>query len=524
MNFPWQKHPVISGALILTIAGLITRVLGFFYRIYLSNLIGAENMGLYQLTGPVSGICFALCCGPIQTAVSRFCAAASARKEHSQAVRYLFTGLLLSECAAFLCMAALYSSAPVLAERLLGDSRCTLLLRILALSLPLSAAHAAISGYCYGKKQAAPPAVCQLSEQLVRIVTLVLIASRMTASGVQPGAWAAALSLLAGEAASLSVSACCLRILLKKDSLDFVNALFRGNARNTLPPDESTDSASASSSLVSRIREVLHMSLPLAANRLLLGLLQSLEAVQLPARLILFGASPEEALSIYGVLTGMALPFLFFPSALTNSVSVMLLPSVAEAQSLGDDARIRRTIELALSYSLYIGILCTGIFAVYGKAMGELFFPDTAAGSYLSVLSWLCPFLYPASMAASILNGTGRTGTTFRQNLIALGCRICFVIFLVPHMGIRAYLYGMLASELLLVLLHVRSLYRSFPFAFSAWYRIVRPMAAIATAVMGSGLLPDFTEKTGIFTLILKCSYTCIIYLLFLVLTRKDKI
>ena len=77
----------------------------------------------------------------------------------------------------------------------------------------------------------------------------------------------------------------------------------------------------------------------------------------------------------------MALPFLFFPSALTNSVSVLLLPSVAEAQSLGDDARIRRTIELALSYSLYIGILCTGIFAVYGKAMGQLFFPDTAAGS-----------------------------------------------------------------------------------------------------------------------------------------------
>ena len=194
MNFPWQKHPVIRGALILTLAGLITRILGFFYRIYLSNLIGAENMGLYQLTGPVSGICFALCCGPIQTAVSRFCAAASAQRKQRQTAKYLFTGLLLSECAAFLCMTALYSSAPVLAKRLLGDSRCTLLLRILALSLPLSAAHAAISGYCYGKKQAAPPAVCQLLEQLVRIATLVLIANRMTASGVQPGAWAAALS------------------------------------------------------------------------------------------------------------------------------------------------------------------------------------------------------------------------------------------------------------------------------------------------------------------------------------------
>lgn len=291
-------------------------------------------------------------------------------------------------------MTALYSSAPVLAERLLGDSRCTLLLRILALSLPLSAAHAAISGYCYGKKQAAPPAVCQLLEQLVRIATLVLIANRMTASGVQPGAWAAALSLLVGETASLTFSAFCLSILLRKDALNFSNTLFLGNTSDTCS-GEQTDFSSSGPSLFSRIRAILRMSFPLAANRLLLGLLQSLEAVQIPARLILFGSSSEEALSIYGVLTGMALPFLFFPFALTNSVSVLLLPSVAEAQSLGDDARIRRTIELALSYSLYIGILCTGIFAVYGKAMGQLFFPDTAAGSYL-VGSWLAlPFSVP---------------------------------------------------------------------------------------------------------------------------------
>ena len=122
-------------------------------------------------------------------------------------------------------------------------------------------------------------------------------------------------------------------------------------------------------------------------------------------------------------------------------------------------------------------------------------------------------------MAASILNGTGRTGVTFRQNLIALGCRICFVIFLIPHMGIRAYLYGMLASELLLVLLQVRSLCRNFPFAFSAWYRIIRPMAAIAAAVMGSGMLPVFGNNFC--SLVLRCSYTCIVYLLFLVLTRE---
>lgn len=48
-----SKNLIIKGALILTLANIITRILGFIYRIYMSNLIGAEGMGLYQLIMPV---------------------------------------------------------------------------------------------------------------------------------------------------------------------------------------------------------------------------------------------------------------------------------------------------------------------------------------------------------------------------------------------------------------------------------------------------------------------------------------
>ncbi len=48
-----SKNTIIKGALILTLANIITRILGFVYRIYMSNLIGAEGMGLYQLIMPV---------------------------------------------------------------------------------------------------------------------------------------------------------------------------------------------------------------------------------------------------------------------------------------------------------------------------------------------------------------------------------------------------------------------------------------------------------------------------------------
>ena len=83
------------------------------------------------------------------------------------------------------------------------------------------------------------------------------------------------------------------------------------------------------------------------ANRLTLSFLQSLEAIFVPNQLLLSGLSRVEAVSIYGVLTGMALPFILFPSAITNSLAVVLLPAVSEAQAQNQPDKIERTISMA---------------------------------------------------------------------------------------------------------------------------------------------------------------------------------
>ena len=44
-----QKHFLLKGTFILTVVGILTRVMGFFYRIFLSRSFPAEEIGLYQL-------------------------------------------------------------------------------------------------------------------------------------------------------------------------------------------------------------------------------------------------------------------------------------------------------------------------------------------------------------------------------------------------------------------------------------------------------------------------------------------
>ena len=96
---------------------------------------------------------------------------------------------------------------------------------------------------------------------------------------------------------------------------------------------------------------------------------------------------------------------------------------------------------------------------------------------------WLCPFLYLATTMGSILNGLGKTTTTFLQNITALVLRLAFVLIGIPQFGIMAYLRGMLASELLLAFLHLTSLKRLIPLPWNAMEMIVKPAAFLIISI-----------------------------------------
>ena len=55
-----SKERFFKGTFLLTSAGLISRIMGFFYRIFLSHTIGAEGIGLYQLVVPLQHLVLAM--------------------------------------------------------------------------------------------------------------------------------------------------------------------------------------------------------------------------------------------------------------------------------------------------------------------------------------------------------------------------------------------------------------------------------------------------------------------------------
>ncbi len=442
-----KSHPLIFGTVILTVTGFLTRIIGFFYRIYLSRLFGEEGMGIYQLTGPVLSLSFSLTAAGYQTAISKL-VAEQAALEKRPSFRPLAVGLSLSLPLSAACCLAVYRLADPIATLLLQEPRTAGMLRILAFSIPFSAVHACANGYFYGIKKAGIPSASQLLEQAVRVGCVYIISSSCLAAGKTPSVSVAVLGLTVGEFFSMLVSAGAAW-----------QHYHRIHKDRRLPVSGSRKILGSSGTLY---RQLLSMALPLTANRIILNLLQSVESVSIPARLRLYGFDNVTALSVYGVLTGMAMPFIFFPNALTSAVAVLLLPMISESYALGDINAVKKYSVKTVKYCGLMGFACLCIFVLFGQWAGSTLFDSPLAGYFIATLGFICPFLYLDTTLSSILQGLGMAGHIFAMNVICLLIRLIFVFRAVPVFGIKGYLWGLLASQLTLGVLYLLCLSRFF--------------------------------------------------------------
>ena len=423
-----MKSQLLKGTIILTSAGIVTRLIGFIYRIFLANSLGETKLGIYQLIFPVYSICFTIYAAGIQTAVSQ--KISHEKKEVHN--RLLKSGLLLSLLFSVPLSGLLYHYAPWIACSFLGTEETTSLLRILCVIFPFCGITSIINGYFYGISNARIPAVTQVIEQLVR-VTFVFLFSLFVLQGkltTEIAVW----GLIFGELAS-----------------NLFNIYHAKKQRLRIAPLQKSqwDSGSA----LGELKNLFFLSLPLTANKLILALLGSMESVLIPAMLMKYGYSHGDSLAVFGILTGIVMPFITFPGTITNSLSVLLLPAVSHAAGKGAFHEVQKTTGITIRYSLLLGVLTSTVFLNYGVLIGTTIFQSENAGKLLTALAFLCPFLYVSTTLNSIINGLGKTAITFFNSVLGLSIRIFFLLVVTPHYGIYGYLLGMILSQIFLCFL-----------------------------------------------------------------------
>lgn len=446
-----NQNPLITGTLILTGAGLITRVIGFFNRIYLSHLIGAREMGIYQLIFPVYMVAFAFCCHGMELALSQMVAAFHTRPGKESSRRLVSTGIFFSLITSLLFSVLIYYYADFISIYILQEESCAICLKLMAPVLPFTAIRCCLHGYYIGQKKTFVPSMGQLIEQVVRVFSIWLIVQIINVENFT--ASLAVCGMVIGEIAGTIYTYISYKVHSEQStprkSSNSPNNYDSGKISN--PSKKASGNSNHNFHLLPYGKELLRRAIPLTGNKLLLTMISALESVLIPFMLTYYYKDQDLALSMYGVLTGMALPFITFPSTLTNSLSVMLLPTISEAHAAGNKRQIHSTIEKTIKLCLTLGFTALLLFFFFGKSIGTYVFHNSSAGDFLFILSFLCPFLYLSSSGTSILNGLGLMKNAFFYNLTGIVIRIGAIIWLVPKMGIQGYLLGLLVAYLVLV-------------------------------------------------------------------------
>lgn len=501
-----MKNAILKGTILLTVTGLITRILGFYYRICLADALGAEYLGIYQLVFPVYGICYTLYASGIQTAVSKLVAEENSRGNITLTSCLMRRSMLLAFGISLALSILVYFGAEPCARYFLMEVRAADSLRILSLVFPFCAVTACINGYYIGCKKTTVPAFTQLLEQIVRIGLVLYLVTLPSFSNEESRCLAAVIGLVLGEVASNLFN--CIAYRMHK------NKLLRHAS-----PCETTGLT----------KRLLALSMPLSLNRLIINILHSVESVFIPGMLRLSGLTNSDALSLYGILNGMAIPFILFPSAIPGALSVLLLPAVSENLDEQNRPRLQRCVGNAVKYSVVIGLFSTAVFFYFGRDIGTAVYHNTLAGDYIRILSPLCPLLYLSTTLGSVINGLGKPHLSFFTTVGGLLVRLAVIVFVVPKTGIYGVLLGLLVSQLVSTLFDaflVLKYCKAFP-PVSQWLVLPALYAFLPAQlfVLSYRFLQKETQFPSILLLLLVCGIYCVSYvalLLFGKIIRKE--
>ncbi len=458
-----RKRVFFQNAAIMTITSLLLRSIGIFFRIYVSNRVGAEGMGLYQLIVSVYVLVSSFAASGLSTAVTRLCTDELACGTARRAKRILYVSVFISIAVGAVSGVLVYVSSEWISVSLLRDVRAVSSLKILTLGLPFMGATSCIKGYFYARRKVTSSSIAQILEQIVRIAAILGIFQMTDVQNVESACFAILLGDTIAEASSCLYMALCYWI----------------DKRKLIIAQES-----AKDDNKAYLKPILSIALPITGGRYLSSGLRTIENMLVPNTLTIFSGLRETALSQFGKLKGMAMPLIFFPSSFLTAFSTLLIPEISEANALKQYTRLKRTIERSLSVTLLSSYLISGVFFCIHSPLSELVYHDEEVGQMLLVLAPLAPIMFLESVVVGILKGLNQQTHSLLYSVLDSASRIVLIVWLVPRYGINGFFGVMWISNLLTCILNVRRLCRVSGVHMRKGKWIIRPITAMMVAVL----------------------------------------
>ncbi len=400
----------LKGAAIISIGGLLAKILGALYRIPLTNILKPEGMGVYQTVFPVYTVLLTFSSTGIPSALSKIIASGENEKAVLKKALSLFLplGLLGS-----LLMAAL--AYPLSLGQGNGDAFFSYL--ALAPSVALVSVISCYRGYFQGKKNMLPTALSQTVEQAVKLAVGLPLCYFFALSPRSGGA----LACLAVTASELS-------------------ALIYLKTKSAKPLSETPASDAAFG-----FKRLIFTVVPVTLSSLVIPLARVFDSF---AVINVLGSYSADATALYGIYTGSVESVVGVPVAVCYGLAVASIPHVASAVAEKNAARTRELIFRAVSLTLLFAALLGGALSLLAVPFTEITYrglsaADRALTADLLSFSFPCVILlslHQTSSAVLIAEGKPFAPCIFAAAGVLLKAAIEVLLLKIPEINIFAAL------------------------------------------------------------------------------------
>lgn len=466
-----------KSVLLLTVLGIVSQVLSFFYRVMLSRLAGAEVMGLYQLVMPVYSVLMSVTAIGLTAAVSNLTAQYLAFHNHLAVRQTLATCLKTFFLLLLPLGTAIILLSDPISTALLGDARTQLGLILLIPCIALTGIENLHKYVFYGSGQVHIPATVELLEQFVRAAAVLFLLRAFLPQYPERVVGLIVLGMVACEI----FSSCTLFVLYRRQS----------GVKSRSGPGEAARI---------RRRRVASIAIPVSFNSLLGNLISAANATLIPRLLVQGGLERSDAISQFGVVCGMTLPMLAMPTVFLNTLTLLLSPRLARAFALNRRSEIQRLLTRALSVTSILALPAMAWMVVLGPDLGRLMFHQDGVGTFLLPLAIMMAMSCYCSVFASALNAVGCQKSVAVVSLLGNTLQLFFTLLLlpIPGVGMAGYVMGALVSAFLEFLLFLVLTLRRTGLSLRLFPWFTAPGLASLLSALTSNLLFHTLKDSGI--------------------------
>ncbi len=453
-----KKENIVLGTLLLSASSIFVRMIGFVFKVWLSNTMGPEGTGVYSLIMSLYMVCATLATSGISGGVAKLAAKEFATGQVANAKRILSRALMLSLTLSCVVGVLLFVYARQIGVYMLKDVRTVLSLQVLAPSLPFMSVAGCLRGYFIARRKMLNPALSQVVEQLLKMAFIIWIIGKFLPLGIEYGCAVVIAGITLGEVVCFLISWGGY-LWEKRQSRPGAKANIRGVTRS-----------------------LLGFALPVSAGSYVRSGLRLIEDVLILSGLKSFTGRQDVATGTYGILKGMVMPLLIFPLSLLSAFVVTLTPEISRMSGSGDVKKLERTISKVLQFTFIVAIFIVGVLMSFSYQLGMAIYHSEEVGQMLKMLSWLCPFMCVEMVVVSILQGLGEQVSSLRYNVSDCILRVIMVYFLVPKWGVAGFLIMVVISNLYTSVLNLYRLLKitKLPLRLNDW--VFKPTLAAAAA------------------------------------------